>query len=184
MKYRNLLLIVLVLLVVGGVTAIVSSSRKTEDTPTNNSGASATARNVAFTINEGELKKWVIAAEDAEYFQDRTGAKLTNIHGEVFDDEGNVIVVFTAPKGEYKNENNQVLLTGGVRAQTTDEENPVIVTAPEMKWSAQSERVLASGGVKLAHKLFGESSAQNCRFNLNLTAIALEGGVVTSLSKP
>lgn len=185
MKYRNLLLIVLVVLLVGGVTAIVSSSKKTDDVPAGlnqSDTANVTAKNVEFTITEGELKKWLITAEEAEYFQDRTGAKLFNIKGEVFDDAGKVIVVFHAPKGEFVNQSSQVKLSGGVQANTQDEKNPVTVTAPTMQWSTKSKQVLATGGVKLTHHTFGQSNAASCRFNLDLTAMSLEGGVVTEVS--
>jgi len=182
MKYRSLLLIILVILLVGGVTAIVSSSRKSERVlPPDSGTANVTAKNVQFTITEGEIKKWLISAEEAEYFQDSTGAKLHNIKGEVFDEAGKVIAVFLAPTGEIVH-NSQVKLSGGVRAHTMDEENPVTVTAPVMQWSTHSKQVVASGGVKLAHHTFGESNAASCRFNLDLTAMSLEGGVVTEVS--
>ena len=185
MRYRNLLLIVFALFVAAGVTAIIHSGSKVKhaDTTamTSHGSANVVAKNVQFTVTQGTQKKWIISADQAEYFQDRTGARLTGIKGHVYDAAGKELVEFLAPHGEYINRDSQVKLTGGVSAHTLDDKNSVVVSAPGMMWSSKAKTVLADGGVTIQHNTFGQSHASRCRFNLDLTAIALEGGVVTEV---
>jgi LPS export ABC transporter protein LptC len=139
-------------------------------------------RNVSFIITEGEVKKWKLEAAQVIYNESRTEAHLKDVKGEFFDKDGKSVMRFTAPEGEYANQNNHVLLKGGVVAVST-QENGGELRAPQMTWDAKAKEVLASGGVELIHAQ-GKSLAQSCRFDLGFTKIALLGGVTSTVTSP
>ncbi len=187
MPYKKWLLILLALFLVGGIVAIFSAqkdmdkdARSMNEAEWEQTGPKATGQNVSFVITEGERKKWHLVAEEAQYFEDQSGAKLKNVKGEFFDKNGNPVLTFTAPAGRYVNKENQVQLNGGVVAQSKDEDNRVNLQAPNMAWSARNDEVVASGGVELEHQ-FGASQAERCRFNLDLSNISLEGNVTSEM---
>ena len=112
---------------------------------------------------------------------DQTGAKLVNIKGQVFDETGKAIVEFIAPQGVYQRQDSHILLSGGVSAHTLTEKDGITVSAPTMEWSTKTKQVLADGGITLDNPSFGSSHAARCSFNLDLSNIALQGGVTTDI---
>lgn len=195
-QYKNLILILFALLLVGGGLAIWSANKsappetvQTTQTPS----SQVTGKNVSFIVTEGEVKKWKLEASQAIYNEDQTEAHLTDVHGEFYDKTGKPVLQFTAPKGEYTNKNNDVVLSGGVVAKsiTGKDGKPASggpgqageMHAPQMTWNAKSQQVTARGGVQLSFPQ-GHSSASVCRFNLDFSDVQLEGGVSTQVSTP
>jgi len=143
--------------------------------------------NVSFTVTEGAIKKWKLEAGKAIYNKTHTTAQLSDVKGEFYDAKGEPVLQFTAPEGQYVNKNNAVTLSGGVVAKSTQQVGQGgkggQLLAPTMTWNAKTNRVTASGGVELTFPE-GKSTAQVCRFTLDFSNIALEGGVSSSISSP
>lgn len=182
-KQRILVTLALALLLIGGGLAIWNAGDHSPEPaePTRTEDPSqVVGQNVSFTVTEGAVKKWKLEAAKAVYSEDRTEAKLSEVKGEFYDQSGAAVLHFTAPKGEYTNKNNAVVLTGGVVAQSTDKDGGEL-RAPTMAWSAKTNKVVASGGIALTFPQ-GKSTAQTCRFNLDFSNLALEGGVTSVIS--
>lgn len=187
-SYRNLVIIVLALLLVGGGLAIWNANREIPDRESpfespvpQGQDPEVIGRNVSFIVTEGEIKKWKIEAVQAIYNDTRTEARLSDVHGEFYDQDGKPVLQFTAPTGEYTNRNNAVVLTGGVVAKSTKKDGGEL-RAPRMVWDAKSTEVVASGGAEMIFAM-GTSKAQVCRFTLDFSKVFLEGGV-TSVIQP
>jgi LPS export ABC transporter protein LptC len=134
---------------------------------------------VSFTITQGSVKKWVIHAGQAKYFEDASGADLTDVSGEVFNEKGQAVAHFQAPTGTFYQNPQKVVLSGGVLATAGED---VQMTAPTMTWSTKGEDALAEGGVRLERKGFGISRAQQCRFTLDFARVSLQGQAQTEMA--
>jgi len=190
--YRNLVMIALLLLLFGGGWAIWNAGQKIGPAPETTKPAQSedstmVGHNVSFTVTEGAIKKWKLEAGKAIYNKTHTTAQLSDVKGEFYDAKGEPVLQFTAPEGQYVNKNNAVTLSGGVVAKSTQQVGQGgkggQLLAPTMTWNAKTNRVTASGGVELTFPE-GKSTAQVCRFTLDFSNIALEGGVSSSISSP
>lgn len=184
---RTLVIIAFLLLMLGGGLAIWNANRTTsqdtaESLDKEPAGPEMVGRNISFIITEGEVKKWKLEAVQAIYNEAHTEAHLKTVKGEFFDKDGKSVLHFTAPEGEYANQNNHVLLKGGVVATST-QENGGELYAPQMSWDNKAREVVASGGIELVHGQ-GKSLAQVCRFALDFSHITLQGGVTSTVSSP
>lgn len=191
-SYRNLVLVALALLLVGGGLAIWNAERKVADAPppqeeTTAEQPSMIGKNVSFTVTEGETKKWKLDAAHAVYNESHTQADLTEVKGEFYNEKGEPVLTFTAPKGQYINKNNAVTLSGGVVAKSVKDSSSGgkggTMIAPQMVWSAKTDVVTATGGTELTFPE-GKSTAQTCKFTLDFSNIALEGGVSSTITSP
>ncbi|MEM0950536.1 MAG: LPS export ABC transporter periplasmic protein LptC [Cyanobacteria bacterium P01_H01_bin.74] len=151
---------------------------------------------VSFLVTEGDRKKWKIIAQQAIYAEDRASAKLNDVNGVFFNAAGKPLLTFTAPKGQYTNENNAVTLSGGVVVQSVESEtvdkdqsadNAAVssnkLTAPTMVWDASSDYVQASGGVTLTFPN-GQTQADRCKFSLDFSDVSFSGRVRSQLVTP
>lgn len=207
MPYKKLIIgafAFVILLIAGAITVSLFEVERDERTAAeykaDAKNDNVTGENVQFIVTEGDLKKWTVKAEKAKYYPNNTGALLDGISGQFFNKQGKPVMAFAAPHGEYSKEDNKIVLTGGVVAQTvmnaaqqpgdvaekmaaadTGNQDAVKLKAPKMSWSSRSDEVLAEGGVVVTHSLFGHSSAEKCRFSLNLSNIALEGRVASEI---
>lgn len=185
-SHRNLVTIIIVL-VLGGVGLAIwnanqSAAPEKKVVEATDQESAMTGQNVSFIVTEGEVKKWKLEAAKAIYNEAKTEAHLQTVKGEFFDKDGKSVLHFTAPEGEYASKNNHVLLKGGVVAVSTKEDGGEL-RAPQMTWDAKSKEVVASGGVELTHQQ-GKSLAQSCRFDLDFSKIALQGGVTSTVTSP
>jgi LPS export ABC transporter protein LptC len=202
---RSFVIITLALLLVGGGLAIWNAERKATPPPPPKAAqtdqSKMVGQDVTFIVTEGELKKWKLEAKKAVYNESHTDAQLTDVRGEFYSKDGKPVLVFTAPTGNYVNENHAVTLTGGVVARTVgavkQTASPMPLTpskdgsggvlskgellAPKMVWDAKTDWVNASGGVNLNFEQ-GKSSANACRFNLDFSQVYLRGNVRSALS--
>ena len=200
-------MIALLLLIFGGGWAIWNAEQKVAPpADTTQTGAKSDAtmvgQNVSFTVTEGAVKKWKLEAEKAVYNKTRTSAQLSQVKGEFYNDQGDPVLQFNAPTGQYTNKNNEVILSGGVVAHSTNgviQQAPAVnkaesstpatgnsggqLLAPTMRWGAKTKGVSASGGVELTFPE-GKSTAQTCHFTLDFSKITLEGGVASSITTP
>ena len=191
-QYRNLVLFALLLLLFGGGWAIWNAGQKVTPPPATttskaNQDSTMVGQNVSFTVTEGAVKKWKLQATKALYNKTHTTAQLSDVKGEFYDAKGQPVMQFTAPNGNYTNKNNAVVLSGGVVAKSNQQVGQGgkggQLVAPTMAWDAKTNRVTASGGVELTFPE-GKSTAQVCRFSLDFSNIALEGGVASSITTP
>lgn len=189
-SYRNLVIIALLLLLAGGGLAIWNANRKAADAPppqeeTTAEQPSMIGKNVSFTVTEGETKKWKLEASKAIYNESHSQADLTDVKGEFYNEKGEPVLSFTAPKGKYLSKDNAVTLSGGVVAKSTKETSNGgkggTMTAPQMVWSAKTDVVTATGGTELTFPE-GKSTAQTCKFTLDFSNIVLEGGVSSTIT--
>ncbi|HEY9745047.1 MAG TPA: LPS export ABC transporter periplasmic protein LptC [Oculatellaceae cyanobacterium] len=181
---RNLVAVALLLLLCGAGLAIWNAERQepvVEEVPVSQS-PQMIGQNVSFTVTEGEVKKWTLDAVQAVYNEARTEALLEGVQGEFFDPAGKSVLKFTAPKGEWRNKNNEIVLKGGVVATSTQKDGGEL-RAPTMHWDATDKEVVATGGIELIHQ-HGKSLAQTCRFNLDFSKISLQGNVTSTVSSP
>lgn len=191
MPQKKILLGVLATLVMGVIAAMIYANLKVGGPPPDVNdpdfgNTDVCGQNVTFVVTEGERKKWEILSEKACYYPDKSGAQLTSITGEFFNDASKPVMTFTAPRGKYVNANNEVVLTGGVVAESISENKAdnaeIALEAPTMRWSSVSEEVTAEGGVQLVHSIFGQSQAYQARFALDLTNLVMEGQVVSEMN--
>lgn len=190
-SYRFWIIGLLALLLVGGGLAIWNADRKSgrQETSAQKEAASGTGsrmigRHASFIVTEGELKKWKLSANKAVYNETQTDAVLTDVQGEFYNRDGDAILRFTAPSGNYVNRNNAVELTGGVIVQSVGEAKGGVkgrLEAPHMVWNAKTDWVTADGGILLSFPE-GKSVAQSCRFSLDFSKIALRGNVASTIS--
>lgn len=213
MPQKALILTVLFLFIIGITGAIGYSVKETLDWEQKSTkeiktefleSANVSGEGVSIVVTEGDKKKWTLNAKKILYYQHKNDAKLIGIEGLFFDDEGNPIMRFYAPEGSFINADNQITLTGGVKAKTYQEKalsqeplndaeiteadkaeeasDSVELNAPKMQWSSRSKEVVAEGGVKISHGAFGTSQANKCIFTLDLSKLSLTGQASTSIS--
>lgn len=185
---KKWLLLALGLLTLLAVAALIASAPDKQEPVTTNpeDGAESpnvVGSNVSFVVTEGERKKWKLVAEKAYYFEDQSGARLEKVHGEFYSPDGEPILKFTAPEGNYRNSNNAVVLTGGVVASSLGKSQGEL-RAPRMVWNAHSKEVTADGGNVVLKFPQGVSRANRCRFTLDFSMVSLEGGVLSEISSP
>jgi len=132
--------------------------------------------NVTFTVTEADHKKWELRVKKAVYYGDRSGATLTDVSGEFFTPNGEIVARFQAPKGDYKDETKAVVLTNGVSVTTVDGSGSGIM-APKVVWSSKSDKVVADGGVRVQLGRHATIRASRCEFNLDFSKVSLLGGV-------
>lgn len=137
--------------------------------------------NVTFTITELDRKKWELRVKRAVYDKDRSGARLEEVTGEFYNDEGQPVATFSAPKGKYTNEDKVVTLTHGVTVASIDEKGGKL-KAPSMTWSSKSEQVMAEGGVELNMGGYATAKAEKCRFSLDFGSVSLMGSARSEIS--
>lgn len=132
--------------------------------------------NVTFTVTESDHKKWELSVKKAIYFKDRSGATLSGVSGQFFDEQGKVIARFTAPNGRYNTEKKAITLTNGVSVTSNDGSGSGI-NAPKVVWSSKAENITASGGVHLKLGHTAAIRASQCQFNLDFSKVSLIGAV-------
>ncbi len=210
--------LVLGLITLAIIGAIINAVMQTSEPVTTDPNASTTSRNsdttmvgegVSFVVTEGEIKKWEIRAEQANYYPDDSGADLVNVTGEFFDESGVPILSFKAPEGSTTNK-NEVELRGGVIitsiGKNTDEAGPDVgdsnatakttqeqttpqdtnpngsrLTAPTVSWNTRSDFVEASGGIHVASQGFAVSKSERCKFSLDFSTVELGGDAYSEI---
>jgi LPS export ABC transporter protein LptC len=132
-------------------------------------------------VTQAGTKKWRIFSEEAVYFQDNSGATLKGVRGQVFGENAQPVADFASPTGEYHQQDNQVVLNGGVLAHSADAVG-VTLKAPTIAWSTKSDHAQAMGGVFVDRKGFGTSQAKQASFTLDFSNLSLEGQAKSELS--
>lgn len=140
----------------------------------------ALGENVTFTVTEDQHKKWTLKVKKAHYFKDQSGANLETVWGEFYDEKGNPVATFNAPRGKFLNTNKSVILQGGVLAQATDKDRGSL-TADEMTWTSQAKQVDATGHIKLYMGDKLQATAKICRFTLDFSNISLIGQAASTM---
>jgi LPS export ABC transporter protein LptC len=188
--------IIVALLAVGGIFLLFRdpiTAPKPEDKGGKNGSAvqkeaeaGAVGKNVTFTITEAEYKKWDLLVKEARYYPDRTGADLDGVSGKFYNQKGDVMVTFSAPKGVFQGLNkktgqkNVVKLTGGVSVKS-EQDQGMNLTANSMTWANKADQVVADGNVVVEYEGFGTSRADRCRFSLDMSKVALEGNTSSNI---
>ncbi len=178
---KTLIYTVLGIIVLGGIFSLIFTSQYITNKPTDSDNGTAakplsdiTGENVTFTITEKEHKKWELRVKETVYYKDQSGANLIGITGEFYNDKGEPVVSFTAPKGSYVDENKAIVLTDGVTVSSIDE-NGSSLKAPSITWSTQKDLVYAKGGVELNMGGYALAHAERCEFALDFSTVALLG---------
>ncbi len=178
---KTLIYTLLGAIVFGGIISILltgqyisTTSPSSGDNPNQKQMGDITGENVTFTVTEKEHKKWELRVKETVYYKDQSGANLTEISGEFYNDKGEAVVSFSAPKGTYIDENKAIELTDGVTFKSLDK-NSSSLKAPSVTWSTHKDLVYAKGGVELNMGGYALAHADRCEFSLDFSTVSLLG---------
>ncbi len=185
---KTLIYTILGLILLGGLFSLLFTGYYMNGAPdpessTNNGKpiGDITGENVTFTVTEKEHKKWELQVRETVYYKDQSGANLTNISGTFYNDAGEPVVTFTAPKGTYVDKDKAVVLTDGVTVTSIDQSGSSL-KAPSLTWSTKKDQVYASGGIELNMGGYALAHAERCEFSLDFSTVSLLGNARSEIA--
>lgn len=135
--------------------------------------------NITLTETKEGIRKWQMKVKKLKYNGANTIAQMNHIEGTVFNDKGEPLFHFDAPKGTFFKKDGQVVLDQSVHLHAPT--SKIDIQAPHMEWSSQSNEILAKGGIALSKADFGTTKANQAKFKMDLSEIQLSGNVVSNI---
>lgn len=138
----------------------------------------AEASGISIVETERNKKLWELAAEKALY-EDKN-ALLINLSGKFYDQNGDVLLVFEAPEGNYTESTKNIVLKNGVTIYHPTEK--ILVKSETMSWSNQSKLITAEGKVEMIKEGLGTSYGNKAVFTRDFSKISIEGNTYSEFS--
>jgi len=138
----------------------------------------AQAENLHITETQKGKKIWELTADKAYYID--KNINLTNIKGKFFNDKNKILITFTAPEGNYKQEEHKLTLLKGVKA--THPEAKMLIVSDSMYWNNKSTEIIAESKVKIVKEGFGTCYGDKANFAIDFSKISLTGNTYSQLN--
>lgn len=128
--------------------------------------------NLVLTETKNKKKYWELYSKRAEYDSSSTEVILYNIIGNFYNEEGEVVLSFSSPKGIYVQETEKVTLIGETRIATKDNS---FARADRFEWEGKNSNIRAIGNVYLNRNNDIIAKANEAVFKPDLTWFKILG---------
>lgn len=144
----------------------------------NNISEKLEAKNLHIVETDKGKKIWELTADSAVYGNDN--AKLSNVKGQFYGEDDEIVLNFKAPVGNYVEEKHQLSLNDGAVINHPNEK--IFISSETMYWSNDTDNITAEGKVKVVKEGFGTSYGDKTIFSSDFNNIRLEGNTYSELS--
>ena len=181
-KKNKLYLILLSLVVFVVLSGFLWSFIVTKDmrTPNNNQikNQSVSVNNLILTETKNEKIYWELYAEKGSYESNQGDVVLSNLTGNFYNSENQVVMSFKSNYGFYNEESKVIILRGDILVVTNEDSS---IRADEVVIKGKDDDIIAKGNVIYQKGDEITTHSNKARFNSELTFFEISGKTETKV---
>ncbi len=135
-------------------------------------------RDLVLTETKDNIKYWELYAKTGSYDGSSKVVTLTDVLGNVYDDNKEVILSFEATKGSYDEETKALILDG---KNLIISKTGASITSDKIEWGGKGTDIKASGNVVLKNSEDMITNSDSATFNSDLTYVQIDGNTQVQL---
>ena len=138
----------------------------------------ATVKNIVVTETKDGKVYWELYAEKGSYDSDKGGVLLTNVLGNFYNPDDEVVISFRSDNGTYSEETKEISIGGNALVVAYDGSS---IRADKLTFKGKDEDILAEGNVIINRNDDFITHSQKARFNTSLTFFEISGKTETNV---
>lgn len=144
-----------------------------------NKSQQVSVKNLILTETKDQKKYWELYAKTGSYDSGARVVVLTEIMGNFYNENQEVILSFKAPVGTYKDDIKLVVLNGGESLFVS--KDGTSITADKVTWQGKDSDIIAEGNVRILGNKDFSTVSEKAVFNSDLTIFKIIGNAKTNI---